>query len=198
MEIWKDVIGYEGLYKVSNLGRVKSVGDNGKATHRIEHILKQSACRGYKHVGLCKNGRMKTYSVHRLVAFAFIDKPEGKNFIDHINTIRDDNRVENLRWCTEKENNNNPITRKNKSESKRGNKNPNFGKDMADKIQALARMNSKCVVQYTLNGEVVSIFPSAKEASIQTGIVASNINRACRKERYTAGGYVWEFLSPHS
>lgn len=74
---------------------------------------------GYKAVHI--NG--KRYSVHRLIAEAFIPNPENKPFIDHINTIRDDNRVQNLRWCTYEENQNNPLTLKKMSEAKKGNTN---------------------------------------------------------------------------
>lgn len=194
MEVWKDVVGYEGLYEVSNLGRVKSKYNKQRATHRAEHILSQSNNRGYKHVALCKDGKMKSFSVHRLVAFAFLIKPEGKDFIDHINTIKDDNRVENLRWCSELENNNNPLTREHRSDSKKGMKNPNFGKDLSDKIDALAKINSRPVKQVNLDGVEMQVFPSAKVAGDATGIEASNINRVCNGKRTTAGGYVWRFV----
>lgn len=194
MEVWKDVVGYEGLYEVSNLGRVKSKYNKQRATHRAEHILSQSSCRGYKHVALCKDGKMKSLSVHRIVAFAFLNKPEGKDFVDHINTIKDDNRVENLRWCSELENNNNPITREHRSNSKKGMKNPNFGKDLSDRIDALAKINSRPVKQVNLDGVEIQIFPSAKVAGDATGIEASNINRVCNGKRTTAGGYIWRFV----
>lgn len=185
MEIWKDIAGYEDLYQVSNLGRIKA--------KRTGRLLSQSDCRGYKHVALCRNGTMRTFQVHRLVAIAFIEKENGKNYVDHINTIKDDNRVENLRWCTEKENNNNPITRVNRSESKRGNKNPNYGKDLTIIITELAKINSKPVTQYNTEGEALKTYQNAQSASRSTGITASNINRACNGKRKSAGGYVWKF-----
>ena len=101
-EVWKPIKDYEGLYEISNLGRVKSL--NYKRTGK-EKILKNTVCNdGYLKVGLTKNGKDKVFRIHRLVAEAFIPNPENKPFIDHINTIRDDNRIENLRWCTQKEN----------------------------------------------------------------------------------------------
>lgn len=195
MEIWKDVKGYEGIYQVSSLGRVKALENKDRATHRAEHILSQTDNKGYRNVALCFEGKMKTYQVHRLVAIAFLNKPSGKDFVDHINTIKCDNRVENLRWCTELENNRNPLTRIHHSESKRGNKNPNYKKDMSRLVLALAELNSKPIKQYSLDGEELNTFPSAKVASDVTGIVSSNINRVCNGIRKTAGGYVWKFCS---
>lgn len=114
MEIWKDIPGYEGLYRISNLGNVKSL-KFGK-----ERILRPGKDNhNYLIVVLCKDGKHKTRLIHRLVAFAFIPKVEGKEFVDHINGIRDDNRIENLRWCTHRENDSFPLSRKNKSEAKK-------------------------------------------------------------------------------
>ena len=187
MEIWKDVVGYEGIYQVSSAGRIKALANRSRTTHRKEHILSQSDCRGYKHVALCKNGKMHSYQVHRIVALAFLDKPIGKDFIDHINTIKSDNRVENLRWCTEKENNNNPLTKKNRSESKKGIKNPNFGKPIPHPIKTLS------VLQFSLDGELLNKYESVKDAGTQTGTTAGNISRVCKGERETAGGFRWSY-----
>lgn len=82
-EIWKDIEGYEGKYKVSNLGDVISFKLNK------EKILKPGIDKdGYLRVGLCKNGKRKNYGIHRLVAEAFIPKIEGKEYVDHINGIK--------------------------------------------------------------------------------------------------------------
>ena len=95
-EEWKSVIGYEGLYEVSSCGQIKSLRKGALLTpHKIN---------GYYVVRLCKNGKMKNHKVHRLVAIAFIPNPENKAFVDHIDTNRSNNRVENLRWVTASEN----------------------------------------------------------------------------------------------
>lgn len=105
-EIWKPIDEFDNQYWVSNLGRVKSLKDP-----KNEVIMKQStALYGYATVSLTK-GKNKTFRVHRLVAQAFISNPDNKPHVEHINTIRTDNRVENLRWATADENNKNPITR---------------------------------------------------------------------------------------
>lgn len=118
-EIWKDVPGYSGLYQVSNNGRVKSLnrrvnGPKCNGRNVRERILKP-ACNsyGYKTVALYDGKKRTTKTIHRLVALAFIPNPDGKPEIDHINAIRTDNRAENLRWVTRKENGTNPITIKN-------------------------------------------------------------------------------------
>ena len=128
LEIWKDIEGYKGLYRVSNLGRVKKYYKNGKTL-----ILKEGTdTRGYKRVFLYKNNVGRAYNIHRLVAMAFIPNPENKPCVDHINTNKSDNTVNNLRWATYKENSNNAMTKIHISESKKGTQNginnPFYGK----------------------------------------------------------------------
>lgn len=99
MEIFKDIKGYEGLYQVSNLGRVKSL-KYGK-----EIILKPSTQKnGYNNIISLKNSKRYTFKLHRLVAITFIENPNNKPQVNHINGIKNDNRLENLEWSTNSEN----------------------------------------------------------------------------------------------
>lgn len=100
---WKDAVGYEGLYQVSNFGDVRSLPRNGTVNF-IRDKKQMTDKDGYKIVKLRKNNIPKMIKVHRLVAFAFLEKIEGKNIIDHINSVKDDNKVSNLRWVTNREN----------------------------------------------------------------------------------------------
>lgn len=101
-EIWKDIEGYEGLYQISSLGRVRRIkGGKGTASGRI---LKSFANSGYFFVGLYVNSKQKHIGVHRLVAEAFIPNPDNKSEVNHINGNKHDNRIVNLEWVTPSEN----------------------------------------------------------------------------------------------
>lgn len=121
-ELWKDIEGYPG-YQVSNLGRVRSL--NWRRTQRVKYLTPQDNGHGYFIVYLTNNKLTKKTYIHRIVAKSFPDIC-GSWFdgceVDHINTIKDDNRPENLIVCTRKDNTNNPITRQHNSESHTGKK----------------------------------------------------------------------------
>ena len=100
-EIWKDVQGYEADYMVSNLGRVCLTNLKRDILHILNLSLSES---GYNHVSLRKNGKNKRFRVGRLAAITFVDTPENKPQVNHINGIKNDDRVENIEWCTPSEN----------------------------------------------------------------------------------------------
>ena len=177
MEEWRDIKGYEGIYQVSNLGRVKSLIG-------IEEKILKPWCRGknkyYRCVGLCKNGIRIKYDIHRLVAETFIPNPNKLPCIDHINTISTDNRVENLRWCTLKENMNNPITKEKCSKSRIGYK-PT--KETIKKMSGKNNHNSRKVYCKELN----KTYECIKDAEKELGISRSSISACCKEKLKIAG-----------
>lgn len=193
-EYWRPIVGYEGLYEVSSLGRVKSL--NYRRTGK-EKILNPGNNDGYLHVNLCKNGEIQSKLVHQLVVEAFIPNPENKPFIDHINTIRNDNRVENLQWVTSKENANNPITKQHYSESKKGEKNPFFGKVYTEEekrklfeIQPIKK-NVVCLK----DNKVIKFYLSL-HAVEKDGFQIPNVIACCKGRIKSHKGYNWRYATP--
>lgn len=190
-EIWKDVVGFEGLYEVSNLGNIRSLPHEtliqrkkGKPYYIRKQgkvVTPQQRQHGYLAVWLYGNGGNngrsgKQYSVHRIVAEAFISNPNGYEEVNHINENKTDNRSCNLEWCTHREN------------SIHGTRGERIGK---------ANKNGKKstpIAQYTLDGELVKVFPSFQEAQRQ-GYQSGNV-WCCVKGKYShAYGYIWRYAN---
>lgn len=182
MEEWRDIEGYEGLYQVSNEGRVKSlpkewIGGNGAKLRKEETILKSGGTcwnRKYQMVVLCKNGKQKNMKVHRIVAQAFIPNPENKPFINHKDENPENNKVENLEWCDSKYNNNYGSRNERMSESQK-------------------TVGNKPVYQYSLNDVVINKFISLSEAARLNNLNDANISQCCKGKRKTCGGFKWGY-----
>lgn len=183
-EIWKDIVGYEGLYQVSDMGRVRSLDRkcwNGSGWFiKKGRVLKPRFTKnGYCRVHLRVDNKAVDRYIHRLVAEAFIPNLDNKPYIDHINTIKTDNRVENLRWATPEENMANPITKEKmckNSENRRG-----------------KTINNKVVYQL-LNGEIINIFESISDASKHIGVDSSLLGKIIKGKANNYTGYEWEVV----
>lgn len=104
-EIWKEVSGWEGLYAVSNLGRIKSLRTKGRGIVKPNHILSQRLNRqGYPYVNLARSGKYKTVYVHRLVGIAFVENKNNYQFLNHMDGNKSNNNASNLEWVTAQEN----------------------------------------------------------------------------------------------
>lgn len=175
-EIWKPVVGYEGFYEVSSMGRVKSLERKDCLGRTVkERILKQAVTHdGYLRVGLYAGGKLKTLKIHRLVCEAFNDNRDEKPEVNHINEDKTDNRASNLEWCTRTWNNNH------------GTRNERAAKSIAKAL-------SKPVGQYTRDGELVKIWSSTMEVQRQAGFSQGNISKAANGNRKTAYGFIWKY-----
>lgn len=169
MEVWKNKINYEGLYQVSNLGRVKSNPRNG--TIKEVRILKpQKQQNGYLFVRLYKNGKAKKYLIHRLVAEAFIENPNNLPEVNHKNEDKTCNEDWNLEWCD------NPY-------------NINYG----NRNKRVREKLSKKVNQYDLEDNFIKTWDCIRDAEGELKIHNSSISACCKGKRKTAGSYIWKY-----
>ena len=195
-EIWKDIEGYEGLYQVSNLGRVNSLArvvkyknynsKNNSNCHKVVEKIKKATCKGkgshggggYYVVTLYKNGKSKQWYVHRLVAMAFLPNDENKETVNHIDGDKSNNCLSNLEWATYSENVHHAI------ETGLNN--------MEDRDYSSMSIR---VVQYDLDWVKIAEFPSMREAQRKTGCDCTQIGKCCRNPQKTCGGFHWGFLN---
>jgi hypothetical protein len=194
-EIWKDIKGYEGLYQVSNLGRVKSIHFNHskKATEKILKLIKDRD--GYVDAFLYKNGKVKHFRMHRLVAKAFIPNPNNLPQINHIDENVNNNRVDNLEWCTVGYNINYGKRNEKVSNALKGRKrSEEYKKNLSKSISKSIGKKIICIT----TGE---IFNTIKLAEIKYNIDHSSIIRCCKGKNKSAGKHpvtrepmVWRYI----
>ena len=184
MEEWRDAKGYEGVYQISNTGRVKSLSRpvvcNTGIKQSEEKIMKQRCgVGGYKSLALRVGDGYKTALVHRLVAEAFLPNPNGYRCVNHKDETRDNNNVENLEWCTYAYNNTYGSAREKRV------KNTDW--------EAFGKKVSTPVLQLDRQGNVIKRWESIKEAAKAVGCFTPNIVRCCQIKRYKAKGYMWRY-----
>lgn len=171
MEEWKNIKGYPN-YKISNIGRVKSLNYRNTGEERILKGCKTK--NGYLQVNLFKEGKVKNFKVHRLVASVFIPNPNNLCEINHIDEDKTNNCVENLEWC-------NRIY------------NLNYG----SRIERTAKANSIPILQFTKDGEFVRKWDSSIQVERELGIDNSGIIRCCKGKYKSAGGFVWGYADDY-
>ena len=172
---WKDIVGYEGLYQISNRGEVKKLKNN--------YILKKTlGNRGYYQLSLTKNGDRHTIRIHRLVAEAFIPNPLNLPQINHKDECKTNNYVDNLEWCTQAYN----------LDYKNGQKRRAKARNYEDISKMRSNKMSKEVAQMDYDGTVVAVWKNAYIAE-KHGYNQSVINQCCLGKKETHKGYIWEY-----
>ena len=167
VEIWRDIKDYEGLYQVSNWGRVKSLNYRNTGKEGILNGIEDG--RGYLYVHLCNDDGVKKKKIHRLVAEAFIPNPENKPEVDHIDRNKLNNNLSNIRWADREIQNNNR------------------------NLSNMVKKFSKPVLQFTLDGEFVREWESTIEIYRELGYSQGNISSCCLGRLKSAYGFKWKY-----
>ena len=196
MANWKPVEGYEGLYEVSDQGEVRGIDRINSINHRQKGVVLKTTLNKrtkYLYVGLRRGGERKTVPVHRIVAKAFVDNPENKATVNHINEIKTDNRACNLEWLTLTENLNYGTHTERATKNKpnmRGVHHPNYGKRGSK-----ANTHKGRIVGVSKNDPSVTVeFDTAATASRELGISSGQLCDALNGKAKSCGGYYWRRL----
>ena len=173
----RDIPGYERLYAITEEGRVFSYP---KGNNNMGKFLKHKKTSGYYSYSLRINGTTKDERLHRLIALTFIPNPDSKPCINHIDGNKLNNSIENLEWCTHKHN----MMEASRIGLLRPSSKGKFGKDSH---------RGKSVLQYSLDGNIIGEFSTAREASKSVGINHCGVSSCCTNQQHTAGGFIWRY-----
>lgn len=171
-EAWKDVSGFEGLYRISNYGNIQTLKSKNYQCKKEGYLTPTITPNGYGVVTLCNKSHREKWLVHRLVAVHFVPNPNGYPHINHKDENKLNNNCSNLEWCTIKYNNAYGTARIRQSETR-----------------------SNPVAQYTLEGKLIAVYRSIQIASRLLGFSEKNIQIACRTPNATAYNYLWKRFS---
>lgn len=168
--MWKPIIGYEGLYEISDDGEIKSLRYYGSEK---SHLLKpcKNNQTGYLQVVLTKDGKHKTKTIHRMVAEHFLENHNGEKCINHKDENKQNNKAENLEWCCYSYNN-----------------------QYNGRSKKIAKVQGKRVLQLDKNHKVIDEFDSTREAGRKTGLNQRHISECCNGKAKTTGGYYWAYV----
>lgn len=187
-EIWKDIEGYEGLYQVSNLGKIKSLNrciidknNNLKELKSVQLTQTVNKKNGYYMVSLSKNGTVRKFTSHRLLAIAFIPNPLNLPEVNHVDGIKINTYLSNLEWCTKSENALHCWK---------------MGMNTAANLGMTGSLcpRSKKIRQYTMDMVLLNDFDAIIEAQRNTKISHGNISMCLLGHRKSAGGFIWKYL----
>lgn len=167
IEEWRDIENYEGIYQISNKGRVKSFKKHYNKNGKIIKAIRIK--NGYYNVVLCVNGTKHKEYIHRLVAKAFISNPNNYPFVNHKDENPSNNCVNNLEWCTQKYN-------------------MNYGS-----LLEKHKRESKAILQYDLENNFIKKWSSIASAERKLNISHCNIVACLKERRKHAGGYIWKY-----
>lgn len=198
METWKDIKGFEGMYQISSLGKVRSLdrieelrhssGTEYKRLKKGKELTPEKGLRVEPYVVyyLKKNGKRYMKKAHRLVALAFIENNENKKVVNHKDCNPKNNAVENLEWCTHQENIKHAYD--------------NGRIDLSKAVESSVKnryKRFKKVYQYTMNNEFIREFESVKSAANHIGVDQSSLARACRGAYSNSKNYIWSYVILH-
>lgn len=167
--MWKSIKGYEGLYEISDSGEIKSLKYYGSDK---SHLLKpcKNPQTGYMQVVLTKGKKHKTKIIHRMVAEHFLENPNEEKCVNHKDENKENNKVENLEWCSYSYNN-----------------------QYNGRAKRIAKVQGKRVLQLDENYNIIGEFESTREAGRRTGFNQRHISECCNGKAKTTGGYIWAF-----
>lgn len=183
IEEWKDIIGYEGLYQISDFGRVKSLRKLvGSGYYKNESILKQRIVHEYCICKLSKNDVDKHLKVHRLVGIHFLENPDNKPQINHKKGVKTDNRKVKIEWSTHSENTIHSFLELNRPS-------PKWGSGRSGSLNG----RSKKTIQFDMNGSKIKEWESCNMAAAKMGVHEAGIRACCVGRTKTAYGYKWSY-----